>query len=137
MSSKSRAICWARSWSCQIETVRVWPESSSKLKPIAGRKTEPHMPTAAVALTARKQCLESAGLLTCLVLGIDRQLDKADLLGERVWIEEGVSISPRQIARGPRVGIEYAESWIKKPWRFWVRDNPFVSKPNAIKRERK
>jgi len=50
---------------------------------------------------------------------IDRQLDKADLLGERVWIEEGVSISPRQIARGPRVGIDYAESWIEKPWRFW------------------
>jgi DNA-3-methyladenine glycosylase len=64
----------------------------------------------------------------CLALGIDRQLDKADLLGERVWIEEGVSISPRQIARGPRVGIDYAESWIEKPWRFWVRDNPFVSR---------
>jgi DNA-3-methyladenine glycosylase len=64
----------------------------------------------------------------CLALGIDRRLDKADLLGERVWIEEGVSISPRQIARGPRVGIDYAESWIEKPWRFWVRDNPFVSR---------
>jgi DNA-3-methyladenine glycosylase len=64
----------------------------------------------------------------CLALGIDRKLDKADLLGERVWIEEGVSISARQIARGPRVGIDYAESWIEKPWRFWVRDNPFVSK---------
>ena len=64
----------------------------------------------------------------CLALGIDRRLDKADLLGERVWIEEGISISPRQIARGSRVGIDYAESWIKKPWRFWVRDNPFVSR---------
>ena len=57
----------------------------------------------------------------CLALGIDRKLDKADLLGDRVWIEEGVSISPRQIARGPRVGIDYAESWVSKPWRFWVR----------------
>jgi DNA-3-methyladenine glycosylase len=64
----------------------------------------------------------------CLALGIDRKLDKADLLGDRVWIEEGVSISPRQIARGPRVGIDYAEGWITKPWRFWVRDNPFVSR---------
>ncbi len=64
----------------------------------------------------------------CLALGIDRQIDKADLLGERVWIEEGISISPRQIARGPRVGIDYAESWVTKPWRFWVRDNPFVSR---------
>jgi DNA-3-methyladenine glycosylase len=64
----------------------------------------------------------------CIALGIDRRLDKADLLGDRVWIEEGVSISPRQIARGPRVGIDYAEAWVKKPWRFWVKDNPFVSK---------
>ena len=67
----------------------------------------------------------------CLAMGIDRTLDKADLLGEGVWIEDAVSISPRQIARGPRVGIDYAEEWIKKPWRFWVRDNPFVSKIRA------
>jgi DNA-3-methyladenine glycosylase len=69
----------------------------------------------------------------CLALGIDRKLDKADLLGDRVWIEEGGSISPRQIARGPRIGIDYAESWINKPWRFWVRDNPFVSRQKAPK----
>src|SRR5258708_11707849 len=62
----------------------------------------------------------------CLALGIDRGLDKADLLGERVWIEEGVSISPRQIARGPRVGIDYAESWVKKPWRISGGEKPLV-----------
>lgn len=64
----------------------------------------------------------------CLAMGIDRGLDKADLLGRRVWIEEGVSVSPRQIARGPRIGIDYAEKWATKPWRFWIKDNPFVSK---------
>lgn len=64
----------------------------------------------------------------CIAMGIDRGLDKADLRGNRVWIEEGVSVSPRQIARGPRVGIDYAEKWVMKPWRFWVKDNPFVSK---------
>jgi len=64
----------------------------------------------------------------CLALGIDRRLDKADLLGRRVWIEEGVSVSPRQIARGPRVGIDYAEKWVTKPWRFWIKHNPFVSR---------
>ena len=69
----------------------------------------------------------------CLAMGIDRKLDKADLLGDRVWIEEGASISPRQIARGPRVGIDYAEEWIKKPWRFWIKDNPFVSRPNRLR----
>jgi DNA-3-methyladenine glycosylase len=64
----------------------------------------------------------------CLAMGIDRKLDKADLLGGRVWLEDGISISPRKIARGPRIGIDYAEKWIDKPWRFWVKDNPFVSR---------
>jgi DNA-3-methyladenine glycosylase len=64
----------------------------------------------------------------CIAMGIDRSLDKADLLGERVWLEEGIAVSPRQVSRGPRVGIDYAERWAAKPWRFWVRDNPFVSK---------
>ena len=64
----------------------------------------------------------------CLALGIDRRLDREDLLGDRVWVEEGVSISPRQVARGARIGIDYAEEWITKPWRFWIRDNPFVSR---------
>ena len=64
----------------------------------------------------------------CIALGIDRQLDKADLLGDRVWLEEGVSISPRHIARGPRIGIDYAESWVNKPWRFWIKGNSFVSR---------
>jgi DNA-3-methyladenine glycosylase len=64
----------------------------------------------------------------CIALAIDRKLDKADLLGDRVWLEDGLSVSPRQIARGPRIGIDYAEQWVNKPWRFWIKDNPFVSR---------
>lgn len=64
----------------------------------------------------------------CVAMGIDRKLDKADLLGDRVWIEEGFTVSRHQIVRGPRIGIDYAEEWAKKPWRFWIRDNPFVSR---------
>jgi DNA-3-methyladenine glycosylase len=29
---------------------------------------------------------------------------------------------------GPRIGIDYAEEWKDKPWRFWIKDNPYVSK---------
>ena len=64
----------------------------------------------------------------CIALGIDRQLDRADLLSNKVWIEEGEKVSPRSIASGPRIGIDYAEEWIDKPWRFWIRNNPFVSR---------
>ena len=64
----------------------------------------------------------------CIALGIDRGLDAADLLGENVWLEEGEKISRSRIASGPRIGIDYAEGWVDKPWRFWLRDNPFVSR---------
>ncbi len=64
----------------------------------------------------------------CLALGIDRRLDQADLLGNEVWIEDARKISARQILAGPRIGIDYAEDWIDKPWRFWIRGNPFVSR---------
>lgn len=64
----------------------------------------------------------------CIALGIDRELDAADLLGDRVWLEEFQTVSPRRIARGPRIGIDYADEWIDKPWRFWIRDNSYVSR---------
>jgi DNA-3-methyladenine glycosylase len=64
----------------------------------------------------------------CIAMGIDRQLNGADLGGDRVWLEEYETLSPRRIARGPRIGIDYAETWIDKPWRFWIRNNSYVSR---------
>ncbi len=64
----------------------------------------------------------------CKALGIDRRLDKADLLGDEVWIEEYKNIPSSKISKGPRIGIDYAEAWIAKPWRFWIKDNAYVSR---------
>ncbi|HUS11938.1 MAG TPA: DNA-3-methyladenine glycosylase [Pyrinomonadaceae bacterium] len=64
----------------------------------------------------------------CIALGIERRLDAADLLGERVWLEQGEKVPRSRIASGPRIGIDYAQEWTDKPWRFWVKDNPFVSR---------
>jgi DNA-3-methyladenine glycosylase len=65
----------------------------------------------------------------CLALGITRSHDRADLRGDCVWVEEGPRpLAPRAVARGPRVGIDYAGQWAVRPWRFWVRGNPWVSR---------
>jgi DNA-3-methyladenine glycosylase len=64
----------------------------------------------------------------CIALGIDRRLDNADLLKDEVWIEEAAQLPARRISSGPRIGIDYAEEWVDKPWRFWIRNNPFVSR---------
>ncbi|MGH9962203.1 MAG: DNA-3-methyladenine glycosylase [Pyrinomonadaceae bacterium] len=64
----------------------------------------------------------------CIAMGIDRKLDRTDLLGDEVWLEAGEKFPARKIASGRRIGIDYAEEWVGKPWRFWVKDNPFVSR---------
>jgi DNA-3-methyladenine glycosylase len=64
----------------------------------------------------------------CIALGIDRKLDHADLLGNKVWLESSEIIPAQKTASGPRIGIDYAEEWVNKPWRFWIKDNPFVSR---------
>lgn len=64
----------------------------------------------------------------CIAMGIDRRLDGADLLGRKVWLEERPPVRRSQILSGPRIGIDYAEEWVSKPWRFWIKDNPFVSR---------
>jgi DNA-3-methyladenine glycosylase len=64
----------------------------------------------------------------CIAMGIDRRLDRADLLGNSVWLEDFESIPTARIAKGPRIGIDYAEDWVDKPWRFWIRDNSYVSR---------
>jgi DNA-3-methyladenine glycosylase len=64
----------------------------------------------------------------CIAMNISRELDGADLLGNRVWLEEYEKIPASKISKGPRIGIDYAEDWVDKPWRFWIRDNSYVSR---------
>ncbi len=64
----------------------------------------------------------------CIALGIDRRFNNADLTGNEIWIEEGEKFSTENIACGKRIGIDYAEEYAEKPWRFWVKNNPFVSR---------
>src|SRR5688572_16036609 len=91
-------------------------------------------PLEGVDLMRRRRGGAAPGELTsgpgklCIALGIDRRLDGADLLGDRIWLEPGRRVSADAIAAGPRVGIDYAGDWVAQPWRFWLRGNPFVSR---------
>jgi DNA-3-methyladenine glycosylase len=50
-----------------------------------------------------------------------------DLTGSAMQLRDGPAVMPREIARGPRIGI--AESATSaKPWRFWVRGSSGVSR---------
>ncbi len=64
----------------------------------------------------------------CIALGIDGAFNGADLCKKKIWLEEGAPISGRSIAKGRRIGIDYAEEFVEKPWRFWLKGNEFVSR---------
>jgi DNA-3-methyladenine glycosylase len=56
----------------------------------------------------------------CRALQIDRSLNRVDLTTqESLWFEDrGGRILRRQVAALPRIGVDYAGVWAKKPWRF-------------------
>lgn len=65
----------------------------------------------------------------CQALGIERTYDGADLLDSRVWVEDaGAPLGDEEVAAGARVGVAYAGEDALRPWRFWVKGNPFVSR---------
>lgn len=67
----------------------------------------------------------------CAALGIDRQLDGADLTTSTELFIEQVrrrSVPLTAIATSPRIGVAYAGEWASRPLRFHLRDNPHVSR---------
>lgn len=64
-------------------------------------------------------------------LGIDRTFNAKDLTGEEIWIEDGWDVDPESIVAAPRVGVGYAADHALLPWRYYIKGNRFVSKPNS------
>lgn len=66
----------------------------------------------------------------CAALEIDKRLNGEDLVrGEALWLaDDGAELPRRAIARGARIGVDYAGAWAARPWRFWVAAHPSVSK---------
>jgi DNA-3-methyladenine glycosylase len=74
--------------------------------------------------------------LLCRAMDIDRTLYGADLLGETLWIEEPRAWRRVHVGRSARIGVESAQAWAARPWRFFDRDSPFVSTASAARRRR-
>jgi len=67
----------------------------------------------------------------CIALGIEKSFNGAELSGSRIWVERFKNVPDRKIAVGKRIGIDYAGEDAGKPWRFWIRGNPHVSRPRT------
>jgi DNA-3-methyladenine glycosylase len=72
--------------------------------------------------------------LLCRAMHIDKRLNGADLCGDVLWLERPRVTGrrrPPRIARGARIGVDYAGEWARRPWRFYDRDSPYVSTVSA------
>jgi len=66
-------------------------------------------------------------------LGIDRSFNAKDLSGNEIWIEDHqIHYQKEELVSAPRVGIAYAQEHALLPWRFFVKGNKYVSKPNKL-----
>jgi DNA-3-methyladenine glycosylase len=64
-------------------------------------------------------------------LGISRKINGISLQGDTLWLEDrGLKFDNDAIAAVPRVGVAYAGADALLPYRFYVKGNPYVSKPN-------
>ncbi|UEG51524.1 DNA-3-methyladenine glycosylase [Mucilaginibacter daejeonensis] len=63
--------------------------------------------------------------------GIDRKLNGISLQSDKLWIEDkGLHFTDDEVAAAPRIGVAYAEEDALLPYRFYVKGNIYVSKPN-------
>lgn len=98
------------------------------LEPVKGLGVMLHRrnkPVLKPALTAGPGALAKA-------MGINKDLNAKDLCGDEIWIEDhGVIVQNEDIVAGPRIGVDYAGDHALLPWRYYIKGNRFVSKPNT------
>ncbi len=64
----------------------------------------------------------------CISLGIDKNLYGESLVGNKLWLADNKDVKKDDIVCSSRIGIDYAGEFAKLPWRFYIKNNKFVSK---------
>ena len=60
-------------------------------------------------------------------LGVDMSFNGKSLSLDEIWIEDQSDAPSFEIEQKHRIGIKYAEEDKKLPWRFYIKNNKFVS----------
>ncbi|MEM6845334.1 MAG: DNA-3-methyladenine glycosylase [Bacteroidota bacterium] len=75
-----------------------------------------------------KRLAAGPGMLT-KALGVNPDHYGISLTGKTIWLEDrNDTVAENEIIASPRVGIDYAGEDAQLPWRFRIKDNPWVSK---------
>jgi len=66
--------------------------------------------------------------LLCRAMQIDKNLNGHDLLSDDFFIAAPGNAEKFSMVKRPRIGVDYARHWAKRHLRFYIKDNPFVSR---------
>jgi DNA-3-methyladenine glycosylase len=68
-----------------------------------------------------------------MALGIHTRHTGLPLSGPDIVIEDrGIKVAPKNIVAATRVGVAYAMDDALRPYRFYIKNNPFVSKAKGL-----
>jgi DNA-3-methyladenine glycosylase len=97
-------------------------EGIEVMRKLRGGKNDPLLCSGPARLTQAMNITRSEN-------GLDLCQTKSGL-----WIERSESFGTDETADSPRVGLgQTPEPWFSKPWRYFVKNNPFVSGQGASK----
>ena len=93
-------------------------------------------------MLARRKMRQPSPILTngpgklTMALGITKFMDGTTLFDEDSPIkilENGILLSESEVISGPRVGMsKHVGTCAHRPWRFYIKDNPWISKPLKV-----
>ena len=66
--------------------------------------------------------------LLCKAMAINLQLNAHDLLSDDFYVADDCESPSWTIVTRPRVGVDYAGEWAGRELRFYIQDNPCVSR---------
>ncbi|MBX7156870.1 MAG: DNA-3-methyladenine glycosylase [Verrucomicrobiae bacterium] len=70
---------------------------------------------------------QGPGLL-CRAMQIDQRQNACDLLSDHFYIAQSTKCHSFTITKRPRIGVDYAKHWAKRLLRFYIKNNPFISR---------
>lgn len=74
----------------------------------------------------RKNIASGPGRL-CIAMGISKTHNGIDVCKPPFYIEANSMVDSANIVETSRIGVDYAADWKDMPWRFYIKNNPFVS----------
>ena len=64
-------------------------------------------------------------------LGLNKSHNGTDLLQDKIWIEDhGSGFTDDEVIASARVGMNFDGPYKTMPWRFYIKGNPYVSRPH-------